>query len=94
MQQSAIDEVDSYCSPQKQFRLLDMVLRFHEMGAELIDLGMPVEQLQQLELIARMKRLKSTFRSDQLKQIDEFVDAMVEQMKTLRSEYSKPVEMT
>jgi V/A-type H+-transporting ATPase subunit A len=94
LQQSAIDEVDSYCSPQKQFKLLDMVLRFHEIGAELIELGVPVEQLQQLDVIPRMKRLKSSYRSDQLEQIDEFARRMVEQIKALGSEYTKPVEMT
>jgi V/A-type H+-transporting ATPase subunit A len=93
LQQSAIDEIDSYCSPQKQFKLLDMVLLFHEMGAELIELGVPVEQLQQLDVIARMKRLKSTYRSEQLDEIDAFVKSMADGMQNLGSEYRKPVEI-
>jgi uncharacterized protein YsxB (DUF464 family) len=53
----------------------------------------PVEQLQQLDVIARMKRLKSTYRSEQLDEIDAFVKSMADGMQNLGSEYRKPVEI-
>ena len=36
LQQSALDEVDSFCSPEKQFLLLDLMMQVHEQGLELI----------------------------------------------------------
>ena len=65
LQQSALDPVDSYCSPRKQFRLLDLVVRYHRGGAELIDLGVPVEQLTDLPHAAELARLKANVDNDE-----------------------------
>ena len=72
LQQSALDPVDSYCAPRKQFRLLDLVLSFHERGNQLIDLGVPVEQLIEFEFGSELKRLKSTVANEELQLIDDF----------------------
>ncbi len=45
LQQSALDPVDTFSSPEKQFALLDMVLTIIEKGAELIEIGIPVQEL-------------------------------------------------
>ncbi len=89
LQQSALDEVDSYCSPQKQFKLLDIVLSFYEQGQELITLGAPVEQLQQLPLMGQLKRMKSTWSSDQVQQMDEFAETLRNELFGMRSEYDQ-----
>ena len=45
LQQSAIDEVDSYASPAKQFTLMRLMLDIFEGGNELIEMGVPAERL-------------------------------------------------
>jgi V/A-type H+-transporting ATPase subunit A len=45
LQQSALDETDTYCSPHKQFQLLELVMQVFDRGAELISLGAPVQEL-------------------------------------------------
>ncbi len=92
LQQSALDPVDSYCSPQKQFLLLDIVVRFYENGRELIKLGLPVEQLQQMKLIGQMKRLKSTYSSDQLEEMKTFDEKVSDKLSGMRTEYNVPQE--
>ena len=64
LQQSALDPIDSYCSPEKQFGLLDIVLHFHDGGVELIGLGVPFEQLDDLPFNPQLKRLKSILTSE------------------------------
>ena len=88
LQQSALDPVDSYCSPEKQFKLLDIVLCFFDEGSDLISLGVPVEQLQQLPLVGELKRLKSRYSSDELDKIDEFAQKIDDQYRIMRAEYS------
>lgn len=88
LQQSALDPVDSYCSPEKQFRLLDMVLLLHDEGKALIKLGVPVEQLQQLKGIGQMKRLKSTYSSEQVEEMMAFRQQLCEEVDRIRIEYS------
>lgn len=92
LQQSALDPVDSYCSPQKQFRLLDMVLEFHDYGTELVDLGVPVEQLQTLPVVGQLKRLKSTYTSDELDKMEDFARKMKQQLDLMRADYTSVKE--
>ncbi|MDJ0834136.1 MAG: V-type ATP synthase subunit A [Gammaproteobacteria bacterium] len=88
LQQSALDPVDSYCSPHKQFKLLDIILCFYDEGADLINLGVPVEQLQSLPLIGELKRLKSRYSSDELDKITEFGQTIDDTLRVMRAEYS------
>jgi len=44
LQQSALDPVDSYCSPQKQFALLDQMLSIYRQGLKLLEFGVPVQE--------------------------------------------------
>ncbi|HKJ50388.1 MAG TPA: V-type ATP synthase subunit A [Gammaproteobacteria bacterium] len=87
LQQSALDEVDSYCSPQKQFRLLDLVLQYHQGGAELIDLGVPVEELTELPFSAQIKRLKSTVSNADLSPLEDLAQTIRQSFDATRAEY-------
>ncbi|MCP4040777.1 MAG: V-type ATP synthase subunit A, partial [Gammaproteobacteria bacterium] len=69
LQQSALDEVDSYASPTKQFLLLDLVLTIYNNGRKLLDLGVPVEHIAQLPIMARIRRVKSIYSSDQVEEL-------------------------
>ena len=88
LQQSALDEIDSYCSPHKQFKLLDLILRYHLGGVELIELGVPVEQLHELPHAAELARLKSSVGNDAIGSMDETWRAIGESFDRLRVEYS------
>ena len=90
LQQSALDEVDSYASPRKQFQLLDIGLCLYDEGRKLIDLGVPVEQISRLPSMARFRRIKSTFRSDETEKIDGFAKEVNEDIDKLRVEYGAP----
>ncbi len=92
LQQSALDPVDSYCSPEKQFQLLDMVMLLHDEGKALIKLGVPVEQLQQLKSIGQLKRLKSTYSSEQLEEMMTFRNQISDELNVIRVEYSSKPE--
>ncbi|MDH3387829.1 MAG: V-type ATP synthase subunit A, partial [Gammaproteobacteria bacterium] len=71
LQQNALDPVDSYCSPEKQFQLLDLVLQYHQGGMQMIDLGVPVEQLTELVHGGEIKRLKSSVTNEDLTALQE-----------------------
>lgn len=73
LQQSALDPVDSFSSPEKQFVLLDLILEIHDQGRKLITLGLPVQQLLGLPLLGRAQRLKGTYGSDQVPSLRDFV---------------------
>ncbi|MCX7813862.1 MAG: hypothetical protein N2250_09530, partial [Pseudothermotoga sp.] len=89
LQQSALDEIDTFCSPPKQYALLDLALHLYERGADLIRLGVPVTELQRLPLLAKMRRLKSTYSSEQLDQIQAFRQEIDQTIAAIQLEYAK-----
>jgi len=59
LQQSAVDKIDSFCSPEKQMLLLSLVLQIYHQGVELLETGVPVQQLARLPILSQVRRLKS-----------------------------------
>jgi V/A-type H+-transporting ATPase subunit A len=88
LQQSALDAIDTFCSPEKQFALLDVTIKIHELGAELIDIGVPVQELTAMPELTKARRLKETFDSDQVSSIRAFGDEVQGAFDKLRLEYS------
>lgn len=89
LQQSALDEVDSFCSPQKQFLLLDLVLEIYHQGQELLEHDIPVQQLAALPVLAQMRRLKSSYSSEQIEELQGFRKEIQEAFKQMRREYGE-----
>ncbi|NEX21226.1 V-type ATP synthase subunit A [Thiorhodococcus mannitoliphagus] len=93
LQQSALDEIDTFCSPAKQFALLDLAISIFKQGEALIELGVPVTELQNLPLLAKMRRIKSMYSSEQLDQINGFREEVDQAMEAIRIEYAKQAEV-
>ncbi|MBI2312124.1 MAG: V-type ATP synthase subunit A [Betaproteobacteria bacterium] len=92
LQQSALDEVDSYCSPGKQFLLLDLALFIYHEGMTLLDSGVPVQQLLGLPLLSKARRYKSRYRSEEMEALKACRDEIRGTFDRIRTEYTKPVE--
>jgi len=92
LQQSALDEIDTFCSPEKQFALLDLALMIYDQGAELVKRGVPVQELQRLPLLSRVRRIKSLYSSDQLDEIETFRNEAEQSFENLRQEYANHEE--
>ncbi|HTS33772.1 MAG TPA: V-type ATP synthase subunit A [Thermoplasmata archaeon] len=58
LQQSAYDEVDTYTSIQKQYRMLRAILSFSDREQDAIGKGATVAQLQKLPLRTKLSRMK------------------------------------
>jgi V/A-type H+-transporting ATPase subunit A len=89
LQQSALDDVDTFCSPQKQFALLDLALAIYDKGMALIELGVPVAELSEMPLLAKTRRCKSLYNSDQVESIREFAREVEQAFEAIRLEYAK-----
>ncbi len=59
--QSAYDEGDMYCSPERQVALLRLILTVHRRGRELIEAGVPLADLRALPSVSQVMRAKSTY---------------------------------
>jgi len=72
LQQNSFDEVDMYCVPMKQVRLLELIIEFHERSNACIKQGAPLTKISGMGLKEKLSRLKSTVRNDALDELDSF----------------------
>jgi V/A-type H+-transporting ATPase subunit A len=89
LQQSALDDVDTFCSPDKQFALLDLALSIYDKGMALIELGVPVSELSEMPQLSKARRCKSLYNSDQVAEIRTFAQEVEQAFEGIRLEYAK-----
>jgi V/A-type H+-transporting ATPase subunit A len=66
LQQNAYDDVDAYCSPQKQFVMMKMFVQFHQEALKALRNGFPLPKVRGMRVIAPMLRAKFTIKSEDL----------------------------
>ena len=64
LQQNSFDEVDMYCVPSKQVRLLDLIMEFYSRSLTCIRLGAPLIKITSLTIREQLSRLKSGIKND------------------------------
>jgi V/A-type H+-transporting ATPase subunit A len=92
LQQSALDEADSFCSPAKQFLLMSLMLEIHREGTELLGAGVPVQELLKLPVMSRARRYKSLYASAETERLAACRDEIRAAFDALRREYARPAE--
>ncbi len=58
LQQNAFHEVDTYCSPKKQYQMLSIIMRFYERAINALDKGMEPEDIAKLDVIDDIAKMK------------------------------------
>ena len=87
LQQNATDTVDAYSSIEKQIRLLELVLYFHERGMNIIRRGAPISVIHELPVVDTIIRAKSTIPNEEVQKLDDIQRQIDEQMSRLDAEY-------
>lgn len=87
LQQNATEAVDAYSSVEKQIRLLELVLYFHERGMAIVKLGAPINLIHDLPVVDTIIRAKSTVTNEEMHKFDDIQKQIDEQMGQLDAEY-------
>jgi V/A-type H+-transporting ATPase subunit A len=87
LQQNSFDEVDMYCVPDKQVRLLELIMEFHERAARCIKLGAPLTIITSLPIREELSRLKSTAKNEDRAALEDFGHELSASMKALEQSY-------
>jgi V/A-type H+/Na+-transporting ATPase subunit A len=82
LQQNAFHDIDTYASMAKQFRMLDLVMRFGTEARRAIEAGVYLKEILKLEVRDRIARAKYHEES-QLVRLDEIETTLLEQIETL-----------
>jgi len=89
LQQSAYDEVDMYCVPEKQVRILKLMMDYYARALEILQLGAPLLKVRDLSCVEKIVRLKSTVRNEDVSRISETEALMAGEMDELLRSYRK-----
>ena len=87
LQQNATDPVDAYSPIEKQIRMLELVLYFHDRGMNIIKRGAPISLIHDLPVVDMLIRMKSNIGNEELQKFDDVQKAIDEQMSQLDAEY-------
>jgi V/A-type H+-transporting ATPase subunit A len=79
LHQNAFMEVDTYTSLEKQFRMLDAILRYHHRCRAALDAGAEMDDLTTLDVLEKIARSK-LIPEDQLDQFDTILQEIDEQV--------------
>jgi V/A-type H+/Na+-transporting ATPase subunit A len=66
LQQNAYDDVDAYCSPQKQFLMMKMFVQYHQEALRALRNGTSLAKIRGMQVIAPMLRAKFAIKSEDL----------------------------
>jgi V/A-type H+-transporting ATPase subunit A len=76
LQQNSFDEVDMYCAPEKQTRMMRILVQLEDRAQALIRAGGTLADIREMPSIERVVRMKSAITNDRLDQFDELLARM------------------
>ncbi|MHA1278457.1 MAG: V-type ATP synthase subunit A [Candidatus Helarchaeota archaeon] len=71
LQQNAMDKIDTYCSPEKQFKLLEIIIDFHKKGLEILKKLIPAYKITELPIVSQLIKLKTSVKNTEVEKISE-----------------------
>ncbi len=85
LQQNALDSVDTYCSPQKQFKMLKIILVFHKSAERVVNKGAPIFKITQMPITEEIMRMKTSVPNDKVEQLDDLEKRMQQYFERLEA---------
>ncbi|MDO5696285.1 MAG: V-type ATP synthase subunit A, partial [Eubacteriales bacterium] len=82
LQQNAFHDVDTYCSMDKQFKMLDNILAFYDAAQEALEQGAYIQEIEDAPIKDRITRMKN-ISEDELEKLDTLKEDIVKEMANL-----------
>lgn len=80
LQQNAFHDIDTYCSLEKQYKILNIILGFYDEAQKALDNGAYLNELLKLPVRDKISRAKEV-EEENLAQLDNVYDEMVSQLR-------------
>ncbi len=71
LQQNSFDSIDTYCSPEKQFRLLRTMLDFYQLGQDAIQAGVGLADIRAMPVVPDMVKARMSIADESTAKFDE-----------------------
>jgi V/A-type H+/Na+-transporting ATPase subunit A len=71
LQQNSFDKIDTYCSPQKQVKMVRLMVKFYREAQKALKAGIPLADIRAMPIIPGLLKSKFEIPEDQLNKFDE-----------------------
>ena len=89
LQQNAFDDIDRYCSVEKQVKMLGVILHYYDLGSEAISKGVPLVKVRRLQVVQDIAKMRFTVSNDSADDIDKLELKLERSMMQLGSLYDE-----
>lgn len=87
--QSAFDEKDMYCTPERQVTLLRLILTVYRKARDLIQDGVPLVRIRGLACIPQVVRAKGAYGNDEMDGLAELEQRVTEEFEAVAKEHRR-----
>jgi V/A-type H+/Na+-transporting ATPase subunit A len=87
LQQNSYDDIDAYSNVNKQIRMLELILYFHERAQRIVRLGAPIAVIHNLPAVNTLIRMKTVVPNEDLSRLKDIRKEIDEQMEKLEVDY-------
>lgn len=85
LQQNSFDKVDTYCSPQKQVKLVKLMVRFYKEALKALREGTPLADIRAMPVISSLLKAKFEIPDEEVQRMDGLENGMIEQFKKVQN---------
>ena len=85
LQQSALDPVDTYCSPKKQFKMMKIIVDFYHYADKVVSKGAPIFKITQMPITEEIIRMKTAFPNEKVSNLDDLANRMQTQFEEMET---------
>jgi len=83
LQQNSFDDVDTFCSPEKQFKLMKLLVDFYRGGQQAIKGGATLADIRAMSVIGSILKARMDVKDDEMAKLDQIKNDMQEQFKKI-----------
>jgi V/A-type H+/Na+-transporting ATPase subunit A len=81
LQQNSFDKIDTYCSPEKQLKLVRLMVKFYKEAQKALKEGKSLADIRAMPIITSLLKAKFEIPDDQIARLDELDRRMTEEFK-------------
>ncbi len=84
LQQNSFDDIDTYCSPEKQFKLLHLLFTFYKNGVQSLKDGASLADIRAMPIISALLKARMEIPDEKIEKLEQLNSIMIEQFKNIK----------
>ena len=83
LQQNSFDDVDTYCSPEKQYKLMKLLVDYYKGGQQALKEGAALADIREMSTVSSLLKARMDVKDDEMDKLDKIGQDMTEQFKNI-----------